>query len=95
MEVLTSSVVEQELTEAIEEVKQMLGIGAMIDGTVCPGNIGIASQVLLDVMVRVAIKLNVTIPDEIYIFHDKKTKNQLTIREASQKFINSIANEKS
>ena len=94
METLNITRVESELMNSIQEVKEMFNLGDPITGDVCPGSIGIASQVLIDVMVRIGSKLGVSIPDNAYIFYDKDSRKQLSIREAAQKLINVSKNGK-
>ena len=94
MKTLSIANVENELMDSIKEVKEMFNLSDPINGDVCPGNIGIASQVLIDIMVRIGIKLGITISDNAYIFHDKDSKRQLSIREAAQKLINVAKNGK-
>ena len=87
MENLKNPKVEKVIVDAIKEVKDMLKLDVSIDGDVCPGDIGISSQVLITVMGRVSNILGVSIPDNCYIFHDNETQ-QLSIKEAAQKLIN-------
>ena len=48
---------------------------------------GITSQVLVTVMGRLEKKLDVIIPDECYVFYDKKEKKQLNIKKSAEKLI--------
>lgn len=83
---LTISAVEAEIANTIESIKSALKIDVVIDGECCPGSI-IKSQILITVMARIGKKLGVIIPNNCYIFHDKKGQKQLTIKEAAQKLI--------
>ena len=94
MSELSITKVESELMNSIKEVKKMFNLSNSITVDVCPGNIGITSQVLIDVMVRIGNKLGVSIPDNAYIFHDKVSRKQLTIREAALKLMKIATNEK-
>lgn len=87
MVALKVDLVENEITKAIEEINSILKIDANINISCCPGNIGISSQILVTLMGRLEGILNVKIPDNCYIFHDRKSQKQLTIKEAAQKLI--------
>ena len=90
---LAHDVVEKEIIKMIEEINNSTGnLDLKIDKDFCPGNV-IMSQVLITAMVRIGRVLKVTIPDNCYIFHDKKTLKQLSISEASQKLIKEATNE--
>ncbi len=78
--------VEEIIVKAIGNVNKILKIDAIVNGESCPGTL-IASQILITVMGRIGKELNVVIPDNCYIFHDKKTQAQLTIKEAAIKLI--------
>lgn len=85
---LAHDVVEKEIIKMIEEINNITeNLDLIIDKDFCPGNL-MMSQVLITAMVRIGRALKVTIPDNCYIFHDKKTLKQLTIKEATQKLIN-------
>ena len=85
--------VEDKITKAIVETKNMLKIDGAVNSDYCPGVL-IPSQVLVTIMRRIGNALGVTIPDNCYIFHDKKTHKQLSIIEAAQKLIKEAKNEK-
>ena len=87
MSPLDKNLVEAEIIKTILEIKSSLKIEATIDNDSCPGSIGISSQILITVMGRISNTLGVIIPDDCYIFHDKKTKKQLSIKEAAQKLV--------
>ena len=93
MVTLNVSLVEDKITKAIVETKGMLKIDGVVTSDYCPG-ILIPSQVLVTLMRRIGNTLGVTIPDNCYIFHDKKTHRQLSIIEAAQKLIKEAKNEK-
>lgn len=84
---LSTALVEQKIVDAIEEVKTMLNLDAKIDKDSSPGGLGIASQILLTNIGRIAKALGVIVPNSCYIFFDKKNNAQLTIKEAAQKLI--------
>ncbi len=87
MVTLTQQTVEAEIVNAVEDLNKNLKIGATVNATCSPGNVGFASQVLLTIMSTLEINLGVTIPHNVYIFHDKSTNKQLTIKEAAKKLI--------
>ena len=87
MATLTQDAVEAEIINAVEDLNKNLKLGATVNETCCPGNAGFASQVLLTIMSTLEINLGVTIPSNVYIFHDKSTNRQLTIKEAAKKLI--------
>ena len=95
MVALDSWVVEDELIKLIDEInKNILGIEIDIDKKCCPAEIGISSQILITIMSRVGNTLDVKIPNDCYIFHDKKSGKQLSIEEAAQKLIEKVQNGK-
>lgn len=88
MENLNPSVVEAELVKIIDEVNKSISTDEVdVDTNCIPGNIGISSQILITIMGRVGNALGITIPDDCYIFYDKKNNRQLSIKEAAQKII--------
>ncbi|RCR67524.1 hypothetical protein [Larkinella punicea] len=88
MKSLDPSVVELELVKIVDEVnKNISRLDIDIDTSCCPGDIGISSQILITIMGRVSNNLGITIPDDCYIFHDKDSHKQLSIKEAAQKLI--------
>ena len=94
MATLSQAVVEAEIINAVEELNKNLKIGATVNGGCCPGNSGFASQVLLTIMTTLEVNLEITIPHNVYIFHDKKTHEQLSITQAAKKLIKIIEDEK-
>ena len=88
MKNLNPSVVEAELVKIIDEVNKSISTDEVdVDTNCIPGNIGISSQILITIMGRVGNALGITIPDDCYIFYDKKNNRQLSIKEAAQKII--------
>lgn len=79
--------VEAEIIKAVEDLNSNLKIGATVNAACCPGNVGFASQVLLTIMSRLEDSLGIIIPHNVYIFHDKDTHQQLSIKEAANKLI--------
>jgi len=80
--------VEDEIIKAVKEFSNKLNLEVVVDSDCSPGNIiGMSSQVLITVMGKIEEALDVSIPDTCYIFHDKVTKRQLTIKEAADKLI--------
>lgn len=88
MVTLSQQIVENEILKVINDTKKLLKIDGDINGNSCPGNIsGISSIILIDVISELSIKLKVEIPYDCYLFHDKKSKKQLSIIEAAKKLI--------
>ncbi|WP_273210097.1 hypothetical protein [Runella zeae] len=86
-------IVELELIKLIDEInKNVLQSEIEVDATFCPGDTGISSQIILTIISRVSSILEITIPDDCYIFYDKKEHRQLTIKEAAQKLIEKAKN---
>lgn len=84
---LKLDIVEMEITKIVEDVKSRMGIDAIITVNTCLNNIGITSQIQVSIMSRLEDILKVEIPNNCYIFYDKKEKKQLSIKEAAQKLI--------
>ncbi|WP_183560882.1 hypothetical protein [Mucilaginibacter sp. SP1R1] len=85
--------VEKEIVNSIDEVKNVFRLKAAFDADSCPGTM-LTSQVLVTVIARIAKKLGVILPNGCYIFYDKKTKRQLSIKEGTEKFIKEAQNGK-
>lgn len=79
--------VEAEIVKVVEDININLKVGAVINATCCPGNIGFTSQILIDIMPSLEDALGIIIPHNQYIFFDKSTHRQLSIKEAAQKLI--------
>ncbi|HEV7332534.1 MAG TPA: hypothetical protein VGN63_15960 [Flavisolibacter sp.] len=91
---LDGALVEAKIIKAVEEIKHKLKLDAVtVDTELCPGKF-ISSQILVTLIGRLADALEVKIPDNCYIFLDKKTLKQLTIKESAQKLINEAQYEK-
>lgn len=84
---LTQTQVEDELLKIVEEVNGRLKIGGDVNVGCRPGNIGFSSQVLVDIMIQVEGILGVNIPNNAYIFYDKSSHKQLSIKEAAKKLL--------
>lgn len=85
---ISQELVEEKIIEVIKEIADTLEMEVSIDSNSCPGLMpGITSQVLVTVMGRLEKKLNVIIPDECYVFFDKKEKKQLDIKKSAEKLI--------
>ena len=91
---LNINLLEREIVKVVQEAADLMGVAVKVDAGCAPGNSGISSQVLVTVMCRLEGILNVEIPDNCYIFHDKMSLRQLSIREASEKLWNVIKNGK-
>ena len=79
--------VQNEITKLIDDININFGLEVKITPTTCPNDIGISSHIIISVMGNLEALLNVSIPDNCYIFHDKKDNRHLSIREASLKLI--------
>jgi hypothetical protein len=90
---LENALVEAKLIKVIDEIKDKFKIKADVDIEFCPENF-ISSQVLVTVTGRIAVALGVTIPENCYIFHDKKTLKKYSIKEAAEKLIKEAKYEK-
>ena len=85
---ISQELVEKKIIEVIKEIADTLEIEVLLDVTICPGLLpGITSQVLVTEMSRLERKLDVIIPDECYVFYDKKEKKQLDIKKSAEKLI--------
>lgn len=92
---LDTNLVEKEIIKILEEIKGQLKIEAAINEECLPGELnGITSQILITAIGRLANTLKISIPLNCYIFHDKISQKQLTIKEAAQKLIKSATNGK-
>jgi len=82
------NVVEGEIIKAVKVLSSKLNVEAEINSDCSPGTIiGISSQVLITIMGQLEDALDIVIPNECYIFHDKVTHRQLTVKEAANKLI--------
>ncbi|MCY4561848.1 MAG: hypothetical protein OXC03_06025 [Flavobacteriaceae bacterium] len=87
--------VEEKIIEVLNDITDTLEIKVSLDTRSCPGLIpGITSQVLVTVMGRLEKKLDVIIPNNCYIFYDKKEKKQLNIKESTEKLVKNAHYEK-
>ena len=85
---VSQELVEEKIIEVIKEIADTLEMEVSIDTKSCPGLMpGITSQVLVTVMGRLEKRLDVIIPDECYVFYDKKEKKQLNIKKSAEKLI--------
>lgn len=84
MKTLNPDIVEEQVVAVVKEICEALKIEVVIDGEFCPGNF-IKSQVLLDTISTIEDALGITIPNEHYVFSEKK--KQLSVKEAVQKII--------
>jgi hypothetical protein len=93
--VLTNEQVEKAITKVINEVKRKLKITASVDRDVCPGNInGLTSQILVTLIGRIGNDLGVSVPNGCYIFKDRDSDEQLSVKQAAQKLIKAVKNGK-
>lgn len=85
---ISQEVVEEKIIEIISEIANTLEMDISIDSNSCPGLMpGITSQVLVTVMGRLEKKLDVIIPNDCFVFYDKKEKKQLDINKSAEKLI--------
>lgn len=85
---LSINTVEEEILKVIKDTSKLLRLEGEIDENSCPGNIkGLSSIILVTIISQLSSTLNVEIPADCYLFHDKKTKKQLSIVEAAKKLI--------
>ncbi len=77
-------IIEEKIAIVLEELKDEFGMEVTIDCECRPGAF-FKSNVLVTAINRVANALEVTIPDNCYIFSDKKECKQLSIKEAALK----------
>ncbi|GAA3984740.1 hypothetical protein GCM10022246_40560 [Pedobacter ginsengiterrae] len=91
---LDINLVEKEIVKVVQEAADLMGVAVKVDAGCAPGSSGISSQVLVTVMCRLEGILDIAIPDNCYIFHDRMSLRQLSIREASEKLWNVIKNGK-
>lgn len=87
---LDIKVVEKEIVKVVQEAADHMGVALKVDENCTPGAAGISSQVLVVVMCRLEGILNVSIPDSCYIFYERTSLQQLSIREASEKLLKVI-----
>ncbi len=85
---ITYESVKSEIIRVITEINEnTIQVDTEINEDCFPGNF-IMSQILLTAMARIEKKLGIILPLSCYIFHNKKTKEQLTIKQATEKLIN-------
>jgi acyl carrier protein len=84
---LKLEIVENQVKKIIDEINKQLGLNANITINTCPYDVGISSQILISVMAKLEDILKISIPDNCYIFYEKASNKQLSIKEASIKLI--------
>ncbi|MCC2590299.1 hypothetical protein [Chryseobacterium sp. MFBS3-17] len=77
---------EKDIIEIIQEVCNHNEVNEVVNENFYPGNF-IMSQVLVSIFSQIEIKTGIEIPNDCYIFHDSKTKKQLSIKEAAIKLL--------
>jgi hypothetical protein len=87
---LSIDAVEKGIIKVVQEVADHMGVAVDVNSACAPGSAGISSQVLVTAMCRLEGILDITIPDNCYIFQDRTSLRQLTVREASEKLFNVI-----
>lgn len=83
---ITATEAEQKIIEVVKKVASDMQVGMNVDADCIPGNL-IASYALVTAISRIADAINAIVPDNCYIFHERKTKRQLSIKEAALKLI--------
>ncbi len=91
---LDINVVEEEIVKVVQDAANHMGVVIKVDANCAPGNSGISSHVLVTVMCRLEGILDVIIPNNCYIFHDRISLRQLTIKEAAEKLLKVLKNGK-
>jgi hypothetical protein len=86
---LKQQVVEDAIIREIENLKGLSNIPVETEITkeIKPGIIGIRSQILVDIMGKLEEVLDVVIPNNCYIFRERKGITELSIAEAAVKLI--------
>lgn len=85
---ISQELVEKKIIEVTKEITDTLELEITLNVNSCPGLLPeVTSQVQVTIMSRLQKALNVIIPDDHYIFYDKKEKKQLDIKKAAQKLI--------
>jgi hypothetical protein len=92
MEALELEKIEQEIITIVKRVCEHQSVNEEINGEFCPGKF-IMSQVLVSIIPEIEIKTGMTIPVECYMFHDNKSKEQLSIKNAVKKLLKVAKNE--
>ncbi|MGF6849430.1 hypothetical protein QFZ51_004665 [Chitinophaga sp. W3I9] len=81
---LQIEIVEKQLVTILKDYCERLEIPEKVDSDFFPGNF-IKSQVLLTAICEVELALEVVIPNECYIFCEKR--RQLSVKEVAQKIL--------
>lgn len=76
--------IEEKITKVLVELRDEFGTDIMLNSECRPG-VFFKSNVLVTAINRVANALDVTIPNNCYIFSDKRECKQLSIKEAALK----------
>ena len=84
MELLLENI-ENQIKAVIEEINEETELNSSITVNTCPYDVGISSQILVSVMGLLENKLEIEIPASCYIFHDKTSNRQLSIKESALK----------
>lgn len=82
-------IVEEAIIQEIEKLKGLSTVDsdAEIDKECKPGIIGVRSQILVDIMGKLEEILQVTIPNNCYIFRDRDGITEFSIKAAAEKLI--------
>jgi acyl carrier protein len=86
---LEPSIVEGAIIQELESLKKMAIVDSKIEITheSIPALIGVKSLILVDMMGRLEERLNVSIPNNCYIFRSDENIKDLSIKEAAEKLI--------
>ena len=83
-------IIESQTKKITEELSDEQELDAQITVNTRPYDIGITSQVIVSVMGLLENRLEIKIPANCYIFHEKRDNRQLSIKEAAVKLYKTI-----
>jgi hypothetical protein len=89
----TANEVESAIKDMFGEMTKAFNLNITVDSDVRPGEL-VQSQILFTLTGRLSSKLGVNIPNDCYLFSEKKTRKQLSIKEATKKFLTVAKNGK-
>jgi hypothetical protein len=86
---IQEQIVEDAILKELDKLKGMSTVepDAVINTDCKPGAIGFRSQVLVTLMGQLEEVLEITIPNNCYIFRDSDGNRELSVKEATQKLI--------
>ena len=77
---------ESAIIDVLEKINEAIDSEVVVNTDICPGSF-FKSQILVTAIGRIAKALEIIIPENCYIFFDKKLQKQLSIKEAAQKLL--------